>query len=384
VLTVPRPAVYVAASSRDQARVLFEAARDLAQHPAVADRLTLRHLEMRVDGGHLRVIASSAPQAHGLSPTLCVADELQAHKDGELFAALQTSLLKRPGAKLIVISTAGAGAASPLGLLRTRALAQPDVKRSGSFLEAVGPTIRLLEWSAPLDADADDPRVAKRCNPASWLTAKGLAEQRAAVHDIPYRRYHLDQWVEDERHWLPHGAWAACAGDATIERGEHVWVGVDVGGERSASAVVIVTQDLRVNAWVYQGDEAVLTCAAKARELAGQYEIQEICHDPWRFQAPALELEREGLPITAFPQSPARLIPASDRLYRAVIERRITHPNDPELNRHVANAIARDSPRGWRLDKPHGRAQIDAVIALAMAVERAEQKPEPVRLIGWL
>jgi phage terminase large subunit-like protein len=79
-----------------------------------------------------------------------------------------------------------------------------------------------------------------------------------------------------------------------------------------------------------------------------------------------------------------RLIPASDRLYRAVIEKRITHPNDPALNAHVAHAIARDTPRGWRIDKPHGRAQIDALIALAMAVERAEQPVPKVELVGWL
>jgi len=60
------------------------------------------------------------------------------------------------------------------------------------------------------------------------------------------------------------------------------------------------------------------------------------------------------------------------------------HPNDPALNQHVSNAIAKDTPRGWRIDKPRGRANIDALIALAMAVERAEQKAEPVRLLGWL
>jgi hypothetical protein len=37
-----------------------------------------------------------------------------------------------------------------------------------------------------------------------------------------------------------------------------------------------------------------------------------------------------------------------------------------------------------RIEKAHSRAHIGAVMALAMAVERAEQKPEPVRLIGWL
>jgi hypothetical protein len=52
--------------------------------------------------------------------------------------------------------------------------------------------------------------------------------------------------------------------------------------------------------------------------------------------------------------------------------------------RHASDAIARHSRRGWRIDKPNPRAGIDAVSALAMAVERAEHKPEPVELLGWL
>jgi phage terminase large subunit-like protein len=32
----------------------------------------------------------------------------------------------------------------------------------------------------------------------------------------------------------------------------------------------------------------------------------------------------------------------------------------------------------------HPRTHIDGVVALAMAVERAEMKPEPVELVGWL
>jgi len=51
-----------------------------------------------------------------------------------------------------------------------------------------------------------------------------------------------------EGQWLPRGAWQACAGAAEIAPGEPVWIGVDVGGSRAASAVVIVTEDLRVQA----------------------------------------------------------------------------------------------------------------------------------------
>jgi phage terminase large subunit-like protein len=77
LLTTPKPAVYVAAASRDQARVVFEYARDVAMHPSVADALIIRHLELRhPDGGFLRVLASDAPKLHGLTPSLAVVDEL--------------------------------------------------------------------------------------------------------------------------------------------------------------------------------------------------------------------------------------------------------------------------------------------------------------------
>ena len=45
---------------------------------------------------------------------------------------------------------------------------------------------------------------------------------------------------------------------------------------------------------------------------------------------------------------------------------------------------AKHSRRGWRISKPDDRTHIDGIVALAMAVDRAEFKPEPVELLGWL
>jgi len=74
----------------------------------------------------------------------------------------------------------------------------------------------------------------------------------------------------------------------------------------------------------------------------------------------------------------------SERLHAAIVERRIRHYGDPDLDRHVAQAVAKPTGRGWRLDKSERSAQIDAVIALCMALERAEHRPAPVQLVGWL
>ena len=132
------------------------------------------------------------------------------------------------------------------------------------------------------------------------------------------------------------------------------------------------------------GDEGVLECIAQVRELAARYTVANVCFDPWRFGQAAQELERERLVMVEFPQTDARMVPASDRLYRAVTEGRLTLPDDPELTEHAANAVQRHSRRGWRFDKPDRASPMDAVVALCMALERAEARPEPVALVGWV
>jgi hypothetical protein len=51
---------------------------------------------------------------------------------------------------------------------------------------------------------------------------------------------------------------------------------------------------------------------------------------------------------------------------------------------HVASAVARHGRRGWRLDKAGRADKIDGCIALAMALDRLENRPAPTRLAGWL
>src|SRR5215217_7959195 len=96
LVTTPDAAVYCAAASREQARILFEAAARYARQ-LDDEHVVHRHLELRwcdnpdepkVFSRHLRVLAADAPRLHGLTPTLAVVDELHAHKDDEVYLAL--------------------------------------------------------------------------------------------------------------------------------------------------------------------------------------------------------------------------------------------------------------------------------------------------------
>jgi phage terminase large subunit-like protein len=76
----------------------------------------------------------------------------------------------------------------------------------------------------------------------------------------------------------------------------------------------------------------------------------------------------------------------SETLHSVVVSTRLTHPGHPVLDRHAANAIAKPTNRGWKLSKSTDGVQIDALVALALAVSRVEQRepPQDVRLVGWL
>jgi terminase large subunit-like protein len=266
--------------------------------------------------------------------------------------------------------------------LRARALAGA-VERKGAVTDARAPGLRMLEWSVADDV-ALNLRSVKAANPAPWITAAGLREQRERVTPLAFAQFHACRWGVGEASWLPVGAWGRCAASYGVEDGERVWLGVDVGGSRAASAVVGVTEDLRVACvHVFEGQDSVLEVTACLEDLAERFVVAEVAYDPWRFQGEALRLDGR-LTMVEFPQSAARMVPASERLHAAVVERRLRHPNDPDLNRHVAGAVAKATGRGWRLDKSERSAQIDAVVAMAMAVERAEHKVPQVELVGWL
>lgn len=395
VLSRERPGVYVGAAARDQARVIGAMVRALSRHPAIAPHVVWRTDALRWASDPkgpavLNVVASSGDKAHGWPhPTLIIADEIWAWSDREptLLGAMLTSLLKNPECKFLGISTAASSLDSPLGRLRARALAQPNVKRTGAVLEAGGDGLAWLEWSLADDASPDDAAAVAACNPLR--TVAEIREQRPRVTDVEFLQFHCCRWGVGSARWLPPGAWQACRSVYDVAPDEPLILGVDVGGSRSATAVVgcVGDQDgVRVaTIEIWQGADAVLRAAAYIDGLArAGRAIREVVFDPMRFSSEALRLERaHGLTLTEWPQSETRMTICSERLHGLVVEQRLQHPGDRELDTHVANAAAKPTPRGWRLVKSADASQIDGVIALAMAAERASQPVYAPRFLGF-
>ena len=95
--------------------------------------------------------------------------------------------------------------------------------------------------------------------------------------------------------------------------------------------------------------------------------------DLFRWARTAQILEGEGLPVEAFPQSPARMTPATTQFYEAVVNRTLRHSGDARLGRHIGNCVVRVDSRGTRLAKEHKHSlrRIDLAVAAVMAHSRA-------------
>jgi hypothetical protein len=148
------------------------------------------------------------------------------------------------------------------------------------------------------------------------------------------------------------------------------------------------TEDLRVGTDSFRGEEGPLFCQARVEELADEYQVVEVAADPWRAAPMLLELGQRGISVLDWPQSNERVCPASQRLRDLIVEGKLRQPGDEDLHRAVALAVAKQVPRGWRIDRPGGRGArdepIDPLVALLMATDRCLAPSREVKLLGWL
>lgn len=385
LLTHPDPAVYCGAASVQQARILFEAAREMTRK-LPPRHFTRRALELRAEqsGGVLRMLPSDGKRTHGITYSLGLVDELWAHRDGALYESFRSAAIKRADARLVVISTSDVGEERPLCKLRARALALPSVKRTGPLVECKGDHFRALLWEVADGVGADDLDAIAATNPASWITPDLLAEQREMLPEPAFLRFHANARVAKEGAWLPPGCYQEAVGDPQFAYGEPIRAALDVGKAESATALVWMNDALQVGSAIFHGDDGILRARDKLAELRQDFNLLELAADDWQGVQLMAELSREGVNVVQFAQSDARMSPASDRLRSAIVEKRITLPPDPELARHAANAIMRLNRRGWRIDKPDRASPVDGMVALAMVLERTEAKPEPFKFHGFV
>jgi phage terminase large subunit-like protein len=370
--------VYVAAGSKDQARIVFNQAKEFVEtSPALMKWLRPQRNQILSpsNNGQFRVLASDAPLQHGLNPSLVVIDELWAHKDPELYYALTTGQGARLDPLVVTITTAGFDRESICFEVFER---MSRLEAEG--IEAMREARNLMRWyCAPEDASIDDEAVWMAANPASWITLEDLRYERRTLPEFVFRRLHLNQWTDTEEAWVSPGDWDACKGEPLWDNEHDSWFAIDIGLKRDARAIIWCQwhgDKLHVHHDILVPEAGRPTTSQEARgklmELTSPVTgLREIDYDPWQFTESAEMLIEMGLPMIEFDQGNATMAPATERIYELIKEGRIVHDGDRTMRAHILGAVISQTERGWRISKKNSTARIDAAVALTMAADRA-------------
>lgn len=379
--------VYSAASDRAQAKIVFgEARQQVLNNPTLSRILKVYrdHIEYPAKGSVYRALSADAMRAHGLAPSLVVADELHAWpssasntRGDELWEALTQGSADRPESLVVGITTAGGHADTLLGRLYEHG------KRVVESNGELDPQFGFWWWEAGQEADPTDPDVWRMANPN---LAEGLLDQgdfEAAIASAGsagfagFQRYRLNQWVRlaGEDFVSPHH-WAEARREESIKPGATICAGFDgsVSGDATGlvaidvnngtiSTIAVWEPDLSDPDWTV--DRADVNRAVE--KMFETYDVKMLWCDPSFYEPDVLEWsKRWKRRVERIPPTNHRIAPMAQQFIADLVAKDIGGDPDPRLQRHVLNAVATEAG-SFKKEKKNSPRKIDLLACAVLA-----------------
>ena len=415
----PQASVPVAASSREQAEILYRQAEGFVlrseclyqpMHSALQLVKGKRKTEIprfvtlegyrrinHYQGGRIQVFAADDRTGDGVIPTLGIIDELHRHRNLGLYRTWAGKLLKRQG-QIVTISTAGEPGSE---FEQTRELIRQSAEkteRAGSFLRASSKSLVLHEWAVPEKGDVTDFALVKAANPFTGITVDTLAAKYASptMTIAHWRRFVCNLPTRGENAAIQEAEWHAAATTDTIPNGTPIWLGLDVAWKWDTTAAVPLWY--RDHDYRLLGPATILTPPRDGTSLDPndveralllihqRTPIHTVVMDTSRAEQLAAWIsETFGAIVVDRQQTNALAVEDFDRFMEALRSGWLRHSGDPALTQHALNAVAKvlpfgdarfDRPSQSRLGQDQDRRVVDALTAASMVHSLASVQPE--------
>lgn len=398
----PGAQIYSAAADRQQAKIVFgEARQQVLNNPDLSRVFKVYRdaLECTTNGNVYRALSADAMRAHGLAPSLVVADELHAwpssasnSRGDELWEALTQGSADRPESLVVGITTAGGNTDTLLGRLyehgKRVAAGELEDRQFGFWW-----------WEAGQEADPTSPDVWRAANPnlAEGLLDEGDFEAAIAAAGSSgfagFQRYRLNQWVRlaGEDFISPH-FWVEARSDNAVKPGATICAGFDGSVSGDATGLVAIdmeTGTLKVLAvwepdpndpdWTVNRDEV----NAAIERMFDEYDVRMLWCDPSFYEPDVLAWsQRWRRRVERIPPTNHRIAPMAQQFLADLVAKDISHDGDPRLQRHVLNAVATEAG-SFKKEKRHSPRKVDllacAVLANGARHATKDRAPKPRR-----
>ena len=419
--------VYSAATTREQARIVWADAKRMAERsPGLQRRFgvnTSAHA-IYVEETASAFKALSRDQGgnlDGLNVSCGIIDELHAHKTREVFDVIETGTGARQQPLLWLITTAGFNRAGICYEQRAYAIKVLSGAVEDDEYFAIIYTVDPEDLE-DTDRLLSDPDLWRKANP-NWgvsvnpedIARKARKAREMAAAQNNFLTKHLNVWVNADTAWMDMGAWERC-GDPDLSPEQFIGqqcVGagdlaskIDIACsakifERDGHYYGFVNHYLNEDAaedgrnsqysgWAREGwlrltpgnvtDFSYIE--DDIRDDADRFELTEYGVDPWQAEYLRQRLAEDGINAIEVRQTVANLSEPMKTLQALVMQGRFHHNGDPVLTWMVSNVVGHlDAKDNIYPRKEFPENKIDGVVALLMALNRViagqQQNPEP-------
>lgn len=411
------PEVYSAATTRDQASLVFKDAKNcLSGSPLLSKHVKIftHAITCPANNGTFQAVSSDYNFLQGKGPYRVVIDELHAHKNRDVYDALKTGMGARQNAMLFCITTAGFDRSSICWERRefARQVLEKHIEE---------PTFFAFISCADVEEDFCDPLVWWKANPnldislqRDYLESESRKARASAAAENTFRRLHLNMWTQQSVRWLPMHLWDSCGEQFTEADllGRECFAAVDFASTRDTNALACLFPfddgSYRLLCWFWVPEESSSERAEQERrqvmnwaeqgyirrthgnvadfdgqipsdllDILGKFEVRSLAYDPWgAAEAVIQKIVNGGFPlekIVKFRQTIGQFAAPTKEFERLVASGKLLHNRDPVLRWMASNvAVWEDCNGNIRPDKANSADKIDGIVAGIMALSEAK------------
>lgn len=398
------PLIQIAATSIDQTANTRDMVRGmLANSPAEVEydiEIGKERIQFRSGRpGRIEPVTSSSRTLEGARPTFVIGDEthhwISSNGGIGVYEVLDRNVRKTTGAGSRFVESTNAFNPNEESVAQRTYdafMKKPNSKLLYDCVEADCDDIDLT------DVEAVELGLRQAYGDSHWVDIQGLIDaiQDPRTTKAQAYRFYLNKIQESADAWMAKPIWNGLLKDIDpIKPGDQIAIGFDGSLYSDATAIVgcrlrdgklfliHLDEDPGIPGREWQVD--TLLADKRMREAFATYRVEWVYADPSYWQNVVgtwaldfKEADRDGRDIVFefSPQRAKQMCEAVERFHTAAhLAEGICHDGNPDLARHVSNAVAYEVPQGTliRKESKRSRKKIDAAVAAVLAYEaRAE------------
>jgi phage terminase large subunit-like protein len=407
----PGAECYSAATTRDQAKRVFEDAQNMAKRmpefrAKFGVQVNARNINVLKTASKFEALSAEGSTLDGLNIHFAGIDELHAHKTRMVYDVLETATGARQQPLLWSITTAGSNQAGICYEQRSYLTKILDnVTEDDTYFGTIYTIDEGDDWV--------DPEIWKKANPNYDVSVKPddlkrlckkATQMPSAQNTFLTKR--LNIWVNADEAWMDMRSWEKC-GDSKLSiedfKGEKCWVSLDLASKIDIAAMVqLFERDNHYYAFChfYLPEEAlenpsnsqysgwertgrIITTPGPMIDfdeieddllrIKSEFQVIEVPYDPFQATQLATRMEKRGFrdKMIEVGATVKNFSEPMKELEALVLDGRFHHDCDPVLTWMVSNVVChRDKKDNIYPNKERPENKIDGVVAILMALNR--------------